>query len=195
MLIQVRDLASMNSLVALILAAGAITLAACASDGLPEVAEPVITTATPIRLPFASSLDQQRNDLVNEAIPLAAAGCPGLDERLVGPPTRILAALTNSAVAGALISSGAGFKQLGPGGSGAVTVWVLAIEGSSVPIIGEDAWDGSNVRAYFFVLDAFNPRLTGCVVRDAPTPVKYSSSKVPVPGSGVIEFEVLLDTQ
>ncbi len=44
------------------------------------------------------------------------------------------------------------------------------------------------------VADAFNPRLTGCVVRDAPTPLKYSSSKVPVPGSGVINFEVLHDT-
>lgn len=185
----------LKKLAALILAVGAVTLAACEGDGVPEVAAPEIPTATPIQLPFASSLDQQRNDLVNEAVPLAAAGCPGLDERLSGPPTRILAALSNSAIAGGLISHGAGFRQLGPGGSGAVTVWVLVIEGSSVPIVGKDPWDGSNVRAYFFVLDAFNPRLTGCVVRDAPTPLKYSSSRVPVPGSGVIKFEVLFDTQ
>ena len=71
----------------------------------------------------------------------------------------------------------------------------MAIEGSSVPIKGEDPWNGSNVRAYFFVADAFNPRLTGCVVRDAPTPLKYSSWRFPVPGSGAIKFEVLLDTQ
>ncbi len=195
MLIQVRDLASMNSLVALILAAGAITLAACASDGLPEVAEPVITTATPIQLPFESDLDQQRNDIVNEAVRLAAAGCPGLDDRLSGPPTRILTALSNSSVAGGLINHESDFPQLGPGGSGAVTVWVVAIEGSSVPIVGDDPWDGANVRAYFFVINAFVPRLTGCVVRDAPTPLKYSLSKFLVPGSGVIKFEVLLDTQ
>ena len=118
-----------------------------------------------------------------------------MDERLSGPPTRILAAQTNSSIAGGLISHEADFKQLGRGGSGAVTVWVVAIEGSSVPIVGEDPWGGSNVRAYFFVTDAFNPKLTGCVVRDTPTPLKYSSSKVPVPGGGVINFEVLLDTQ
>ncbi len=94
-----------------------------------------------------------------------------------------------------MISHEADFRRVGPGGSGAVTVWVVAIEGSSVPIFGEDPWDGSNVRAYFFVADAFNPRLTGCVVRDAPTPVEHSSSRVPVPGGGGFEFEVLLDTQ
>ena len=177
------------------LAAGAIMFAACASDGPPEVVAPVFPTATPIRLPSGSSLDQERNDLVNEAIRLATAGCPELKERLSGPPTRILTALSDSAVAGRLISSGADFPQLGPGGSGAVTAWVVAIEGSSVPLVGEDPWDGSNVRAYIFVINAFDPSFTGCVLRDAPTPVKYSSSRFPVPGSGVIHFEVLLDTQ
>lgn len=170
-------------------------IVACAGEGPPVVAAPEIPAAAPIQLPSESSLDQQRNDLVNEAIPLATAGCPGLDERLSGPPTRILAALTNASYAGGLINHEADFPQLGPGGSGAVTVWVLAIEGSSVPIFGEDPWDGSNIRAYFFVVDAFNPSLTGCVVRDAPLPMKYLSSRFLVPGSGVIHFEVLLDTQ
>ena len=185
----------LKNLVVLLIAAGATMLAACASEGPPDAAAPVIPAATPIQLPFESSLDRQRNDLVNEAILLATVGCPGLDERLSGPPTRILAALSNSSYAGGLINPEAGFRQLGPGGSGAVTVWVLAIEGSSVPIVGEDPWNGSNVRAYFFVADAFNPRLTGCVLRDAPTTLKYPSSRVLVPGAGVIHFEVLLDTR
>ncbi len=72
---------------------------------------------------------------------------------------------------------------------------MVAIEGASVPIKGEDPWDGSNVRAFFFVFNAFNPRLNGCVVRDVPTTLNYSSSRFPVPGSGVIKFEVLLDSQ
>lgn len=189
------DSEAMNGLVPLLLALGAMMIAACASDSLPDFAEPVIPTATPIQLPFDSSLDEQRNDLINEAIPLATAGCPGIDERLSVPPTRILAALTNSSVAGGLINPEANFPQLGPGGSGAITVWVVALEGSSVPIFGEDPWNGSNVRAYVFVIDAFNPRLTGCVLRDAPTPLEYASSRFPVPGGGVIHFDVLLDTQ
>ena len=184
-----------NSLVAPIFAAGAIMIVACAGEGPPVVAAPEIPAATPIQLPSESSLDQQRNDLVNEAIALATAGCPGLEERLSGPPTRVLAALSNSSVAGGLINSEANFPQLGPGGSGAITVWVLVIEGSSVPIFGEDMWDGSNIRAYFFMIDAFNPSLTGCVIRDAPISLEYASSRFLVPGSGVIHFDVLLDTQ
>ena len=185
----------LKNLVVLLIAAGTTILAACAGDVPPEVAAPVIPTATPIQLPSESVLDRERNDRVNEAIPLATAGCPGLDERLSGAPTRILAALTNSSVAGGLINPEASFPQLGPGGSGAITVWVVALEGSSVPIFGEDTRDGSNIRAYIFVINAFEPEITGCVVRDAPTPLKYSSSRFPIPGSGAFHFEVLLDTQ
>ena len=185
----------LKKLVVLLIAVGVIISIACASESPPEVAAPEFPTAIPIQLPSESVLDRERNDRVNEAISLATAGCPGLDERLSGPPTRILAALSNSSLAGGLFNPEANFPQLGPGGSGAITVWVVAIEGSSIPIFGEDTWDGSNIRAYIFVINAFEPEITGCVVRDAPTAVEYAHSRFLIPGSGVIHFDVLLDTR
>lgn len=178
-------------LLALTLLACAIILVSCASDERPLVAEPAQPTTTPIPLPVVLGLDIKRNELINEAVRLAAAeGCSGFSERLSGPPTRILVALTNLMIAGHLVDSEVenDFPILGPGGAGAPTVWVAAIEGVSVPIFGEDPWDGSYARAFIFVIDTRFPRLTGCVVRDAHVTMRHEESHY-----GIFEFEVLFD--
>lgn len=162
----------------------------CTRDEKPEIVVPIGPTTTPIPLPGSTAREQLRNDLVNEAIRFAAAGCPGIDEKLSGPPTRVLAALTNSAAAGGLVNPEADLQgESGPGGGG-VTAWVVAIEGSSIPVFGEDPWVGANIRTFIFVVNFFTPELTGCVVRDAPMPLGYKDQF-----RGGFEFEILLDAR
>ena len=60
-----------------------------------ETVVPVSPTTTPIPLPGSLAREQLRNEFANEAIQFATAGCPGIDEKLSGPPTRILAARCN----------------------------------------------------------------------------------------------------
>ena len=67
---------AMNRLVALLIVAGAMMIAACASTEPPDVAAPVIPTATPIQLPSESVLDRERNDRVNEANPAGDGRLP-----------------------------------------------------------------------------------------------------------------------
>lgn len=161
----------------------------CGSDDALQEITRTPPTTTPIPLPGSTAREQSRNDLINEAIRLAAAGCPGIDERLSGPPTRVLVALTNSAASGRLIKPEAELQsESGPGAIGAVTVWVVVVEGLSVPTFGDDPWDGANVRSFAFVLNFFIPEFTGCVVRDAPMPTKYRD-----PLGGAFDFEVLLE--
>ncbi len=186
-----------NNLTTLLFAVIVTLSIACTNDEMPEIATPVQPTSTPIQLPAASTIDQERNNLVNEAIRLATAGCPGIGERLSGPPTRVLAALTNSGATGGLTTGellNPGSASIpGPGEGGGVTVWVVLIEGSSIPVIGEDPWGGANVRSFAFVLNAFQPKFTGCVVRDAPMPIIYQRPSCPM--CGRLKFEVLLDRQ
>ncbi len=183
----------MNSyLPTLSLLASVTLLVSCISDQEAAVAEPVQPIATPIQLPVVLGLDRERNGLINEAVRLAASEpCSGFSERLSGTPTRILVALTNSASTSRLISPEAvdNFYS-GPGGVGAPTVWVAAIEGVSVPTFGEDPWNGSYMRAFVFVIDTRFPRLTGCVVRDAPMAKRQDEALY-----GSFEFEVLFKGQ
>lgn len=182
-----------NNLTALLIAVIVTLFIACGSDEALGVNVPMGPTTTAIPLPGSSVREQSRNEVANEAIRFATAGCPSIDEKLSGPPTRVLAALTSSRRAGHLVNPENNLHNLqgevGPGASG-ITVWVVAVEGTSIPTFGEDPWDGANVRSFVFVINAFLPELTGCVVRDAPMPTKYTELF-----SGGFRFEVLFDGQ
>ena len=163
---------------------------ACTTDEVSKPTVVALPTTTAIPLPGSLAREQSRNEIVNEAIRFATAGCPGIGERLSGHPTRVMAALTNSRAAGRLTNPEADFQdESGPGGIG-VTVWVLVIEGSSIPVFGKDPWDGTNVRSFVFVIRTGVRELTGCVVRDAPMPTKYKDLLV-----DGFEFEVLFGRQ
>lgn len=179
-----------NNLPTLLFAIWAILSISCTSNEVSKATAPAQPTATPIQLPIASDLDHTRNNVINEAVRFATTGCPGINERFSGPPTRILAALTESARASQLVNPEADFVH-GPGGQGAIPVWVVAIEGQSMPIFDEDSsGNGSDTRSFIFVIDAFVPEFTGCLVRDAPISTMHEDFVY-----GSFEFEELLDTQ
>ena len=156
----------------------------------PSVLVGLTPAMTAIPLPGASAREQSRNSIVNEAIRFATAGCPGIDEKLTGSPTRVLAALTNSGKADGLIGPESDF-QSGPEGIAGVAVWVVAIEGASIPIFGDDSRGDANERSFTFVARTSARELSGCVVRDAPMPTKYQIPSCPLCGG--FDFEVLLE--
>ncbi|MDA1256232.1 MAG: hypothetical protein O3C10_00075 [Chloroflexi bacterium] len=151
--------------------------------------------------PVDLDADEARNDAINDAIRVATVGCPGSSGSMSGPPTRILMAVTTLAMAGPFIHPGASFDdfpQVGPGGGGGgqVSVWVVAIEGRSTTRIGTPAatddapGERSGTRAFLFVLEPWNPTITGCVVREAPMDTSFWSM-----ASGGFDFDVLLDSE
>lgn len=171
----------------------AALVVSCASGGVPTpVSSPPAPTTTPIPLPTAQSLvEEQRNRVVNEAVSAATRGCPGTEVRLSGPPTRVSAALTSLITADGLVNPEADFSDypIGPGGTGAPTVWVFALEGQSVPLSGEARPGSADIRSFVFVIHAGVPKITGCVVRDAPMPTYYPGHRI----YGGFEFEVLIE--
>jgi hypothetical protein len=177
----------------LIVSALAMLLVACTGGSPPESPTAVPPTATPVPLENASSLHQVQIDAINDAVQAAQVGCEGIDERLSGPPTRILAALTGMerAASNRFVSSGAGFV-FGPHGINDITAaWVVAVEGPVAPVSREGAPDEDQrlLRAFVFALDVGNPQFTHCVVRDAPMPTRHYDFF----NSG-FEFEVMFDS-
>ena len=174
---------------------------ACASDEGSGSDDPAGVPGTVIPAPTVHlEIDQARNDAINEAIRMATLGCPGVPDTLSGAPTRIMMAVTALVIAGPFVNPEAGFSFLpsGPGFSGgsSSSVWVMAIEGHSTSGAGApeipDGASGlrSDLRSFLFVLEPWNPIVTGCVIRDAPMPTSYWSMTY-----GGFEFDVLLETE
>ena len=161
----------------------------------PQVV-PISPTTTPIPLPGSSLRERARNDVVNDAVRLATAGCPGVNERLSGLPTRILAPPTNSGTTGGLmVMNHSIFDEVehGPEGLGGVNVWVVAVEGPSSPINDNDYDGGASVRSFVFVTRIAAHELTECVVREAPMPSRYANRSCP--NCGGFKFETLYEQQ
>ena len=153
-------------------------------------------TGTSVPIPTVDlDVDPARNDAINEAIRAATVGCPGVPDALSGGPTRILMAVTRFVLAEGFVNPEANFEYFGTpapggGGSGAVSVWVVAIEGHSITSVGGDASaTQSELRSFVFVLAPWDPTVTGCVVRDAPIATRISQSMY-----GSFDFDVLFDS-
>lgn len=164
----------------------AILLASCASGGTPTIGQTPTPDATAILLPTAKTrTERERNRIINEAVRVASDGCGGAI--LSSPPQRILAALTSAEKADGLINTEATPFTIGPGGAGAPTVWVIAVEGRAIRVADmEHAITGE--QAFVFVIHSGVPIISGCIVREAPTPTRYLQGIY-----GGFEFDVLLD--
>ena len=128
------------------------------------------------------TVDELKVEFARLAVRVAQSGCVGVDERLSGGPARLLVSMTDSAVAGKLISS-VGKFQHGPGGSGSVPVLVIAIEGPIEPVVGLPS---SRDRAFVFVEPLVDSDFSTCLVREAPLSLDQTDFSY-----GSFEFELL----
>ena len=142
--------------------------------------------AASIPLPSDSYDDTRRNGIISGAARFAANGCTSDGLALSGPPARILAALTPVGNAAGLVNPEANLYTP-PEGVPPLMVWVIAVEGQSVTL---ETCAGAGSRAFVFVIDPIDVAYTGCVMFDAPMPLRYQD-----PAPGGFEFEALLDAR
>jgi hypothetical protein len=141
-----------------------------------------------IPLPTPKSLvEQQRNQLVNEATRFASEGCPQADVRLTETPVRVLTKLTSFARVGLWVNRERDFT-VGPGGIGAPTVWVIVVEGVSAPVLPSMATTPT-IRSFIFVIPAGIPEITGCAVQNGPMPTRWEAPSI----YGGFDFDVILN--
>ena len=136
----------------------------CQSDTSVEPSVDPVQSELRTAIAGTFTLGELKVEFARLAVRVAQSGCVGVDERLSGEPARMLVSLTGSAVANKLISS-VGKFQHGPGGSGSVPVLVVAIEGSTGPVVGLDR---PSYRVFVFVEPIADPDFSTCLVLEAP---------------------------
>ena len=125
-------------------------------------------------------VDDLTTEYAKLAVLVARSGCADVEVRLVGEPTRILASLTNSAIASTYISPIGNFR-LGPGGIGSEPVIVVAVEGPTKQASNDLA---STTMAFVFVELLTNPEIKGCKIETWPLPLTHTNQSY-----GALEFE------
>jgi len=166
---------------ALLLISALFTLAlSCQSGTLAEPTVAPVQSELRTAISGTFNLDELKVEFAALAIRVAQSGCAGVDERLSGEPSRVLISLTHSVIANRLISSDGKFQH-GPGGSGSVPVFVIAVEGPGKKAPGGQA---PIDRAFVFVETLTDPDFKTFKIENAPLANEYTAQF-----TGKFEFE------